>query len=130
MDKLRLQARALRRGTTDAERALWSRLRRRQLGGFRFRRQHPIDRYIADFVCPEARLIIELDGAHHLRQFEADGERTADLERRGYRVIRFWNHDVLLQMDRVLSVILEALTREQPHPNPPLATHREGDKTS
>jgi hypothetical protein len=76
MDKLRLQARALRRGTTDAERALWSRLRRRQLGGFRFRRQHPIDRYIADFVCPEARLIIELDGAHHLRQFESVGWPT------------------------------------------------------
>lgn len=130
MDKLRLQARALRRETTVAERTLWSRLRRRQLCGFRFRRQHPIDRFIADFACSEAKLIIELDGAHHLEQIEADRQRTVDLERQGYRVIRFWNDEVLMQIERVLSVILAALTREQPHPNPPLATQREGDKTT
>lgn len=128
MDALRLRARELRHEATDAERALWTKLRQRQLNGFRFRRQHPIDRYIADFACPEARLIVELDGAHHLEKVEADRQRTSDLERLGYQVIRFWNDDVLMQPERVVDAILGALTREQPHPIPPLAARREGDK--
>jgi very-short-patch-repair endonuclease len=109
MDKLRLRARELRSGATDAERRLWDRLRQRQLKGFRFRRQHPIDHYIVDFACIEAKLIVELDGSHHLDQAEADRRRTHDLEQLGYRVIRFWNDDVLLRTDDVANTIFDAL---------------------
>jgi len=88
---------------------LWSKLRLRQLKGFRFRRQHPIDHYIADFACIEAMLIVELDGAHHLDQVEADQHRSNDLQDLGFRVIRFWNDDVLLRTEQVLQAIFDAL---------------------
>ena len=109
MDKLRLRARELRLGATDAERLLWSRLRLRQLKGFRFRRQHPIDHYIADFACIDARLVVELDGAHHIDQVDADQRRSDDLQALGFRVIRFWNDDVLLRTEHVLQAIFDAL---------------------
>lgn len=101
---------------TDAEHALWRVLRSRQLEGFKFRRQHPIGRFVVDFVCLERKLILELDGGHHATQSEADGERTAHLEAHGYRVIRFWNNDVLTQIDAVAARILATLT---PTPLPP-----------
>jgi len=83
-------ARELRRDETNAEKLVWEMLRARRLGGLKFRRQHVLGRYIADFVCLSARLVIEIDGHTH-NDLESDAKRTADLERAGYRVIRFWN---------------------------------------
>ncbi len=102
-------ARHLRQRATDAERRLWRHLRDRQLAGFKFRRQRVIGRYVADFICMEHRLIVELDGGHHDRIAEADRERTEALTASGYRVIRFWNNDVLRNTDAVLQQILDAL---------------------
>ena len=101
---------------TDAEQALWRILRSRQLQGFKFRRQHPIGRHVVDFVCLEQRLIVEVDGAHHAEQVEGDAERTASLEAKGFRVIRFWNNEVLTEMDGVAMRLLANLT---PTPLPP-----------
>ena len=96
------RARRLRRDATDAERKLWSRLRARQLEGVKFRRQFPIGDYIVDFCCPDHGLVVELDGGQHSFQIEADENRTAALAQRGYRVLRFWNNDVLADIDAVL----------------------------
>jgi very-short-patch-repair endonuclease len=99
-------ARALRQTPTNAELRLWSRLRRKQLAGFRFRRQHPLGPYVADFFCAEAKLIIEVDGGQHAD----DGDtRTRWLESRSYRVIRFWNNEVLGNTEGVVLAILKAL---------------------
>jgi very-short-patch-repair endonuclease len=103
------RARALRAAGTDAERHLWRYLRRENLAGFKFRRQYPIAGYIADFVCIPARLVIELDGSQHLESRSYDAARTRDLEICGFRVIRFWNHDVLLRSEVVLEEILREL---------------------
>src|SRR5512133_3784205 len=94
----------LRRSSTPAEVKLWSRIRNEQLGNS-FRRQHAIGNYNVDFCVPRKKLIIELDGSQHLEQQEYDEERTKYLEGRGYRVLRFWNHDVLNNTETVLSVI-------------------------
>lgn len=110
-------ARHLRKHLTNAEQHLWRFLRRRQLFGARFRRQLPIGPYIVDFACMEQRLIIELDGGQHQCTEEYDRKRTRYLESCGYRVIRFWNNDVLTQTESVLSVIADAI--KSPHPNPP-----------
>jgi very-short-patch-repair endonuclease len=101
------RARSLRRASTDAERKLWAHLRSRQLKGAKFRRQHPIGPYIADFACVEAKLIIELDGGGHDRdeQLHADEVRSAYLESCGYRVVRFWNNEVMENIDGVLERI-------------------------
>jgi len=117
-------ARALRANRTEAELRLWQRLRDRQLDGAKFRRQTPVAPYIADFMCYEARLIVEVDGGQHSP--EADADRTAWLESQGFRVIRFWNHDVLQNTDGVLERIREELKPDRdepassapPHPNP------------
>ncbi len=101
-------ARRLRTVPTDAEIRLWSRLRRKQLEGFRFRRQHPMGRYVVDFFCPDARLIVEVDGGQHAES-ASDVVRTRWLEAQGYRVIRFWNNDVLANTEGVLLSILDAL---------------------
>ena len=102
-------ARALRTNATDAERRLWRHLRQRQIDGFRFRRQQPIGPYFVDFFCPEAKLILELDGGQHTMREAADEARTEWLEARGYRVLRFWNNDVLQNTEGVLVRIGEAL---------------------
>jgi very-short-patch-repair endonuclease len=102
-------ARRLRQTPTDAENRLWLHLRRKQLRGLRFRRQHPIGRYVVDFFCPEAKLIIEVDGGQHAAREAADDIRTSWLEARGYRVLRFWNNDVLANTEGVLFAIVEAL---------------------
>ena len=94
----------LRAEATDVERVLWAALRNRRLGGFKFRRQWTIGRYIVDFACIDAMLIIELDGGQH--DPEVDAPRTADLETAGYRVVRFWNNDVIDNRDGVLDAIL------------------------
>jgi len=109
-------ARQLRGGLTDAERKLWFYLRRRGLNGFKFRRQHRIDCYIADFCCPERKLIIELDGGQHLDAMEKDAKRTEFLNARGFRVIRFWDNQVLLETEVVLREIWNVLSEETPSP--------------
>lgn len=113
------RARELRKHMTDAERLLWSRLRRRQVYGLHFRRQHPIGPFIADFACPGAGLVIELDGGQHARAKDKDAARTQWLEHAGYRVLRFWNTDVLTQIDAVLHVIA-SMTQAPPTRLPPL----------
>ena len=108
------RSRALRKNSTDAERKLWTVLRSRQLNGFKFRKQVEIDGYIVDFLCPQRRLIIEVDGGQHTP--ERDAPRTAYLESQGFRVIRFWNNDVLHNLDGVWTAIEEALGSTPPHP--------------
>ncbi len=103
------RARELRRHGTTAEAILWECLRDRQLAGAKFRRQHVIGPYIADFYCHEARLVIEVDGGIHLEQQAEDHERQANLEAQGYRVMRFTNERVLTDTDTVLAEIAEAL---------------------
>ena len=105
------RARDLRANMTDAERKLWSVLRRKQIDGHRFRRQVPIGRYIADFVCLVARLIIEVDGGQHGSDIERDARRTAWLESQHFRVLRFWNNDVLSNIDGVLQTVEAALVQ-------------------
>ena len=102
-------ARKLRRNLTDAERLLWSRLRRRQINGMRFRRQEPIGPYVVDFVCREVDLIVELDGGQHSETEASDTARTQFFQKANYRVLRFWNNDVMQNTDGVLAAIAEAL---------------------
>ncbi|KTT37245.1 endonuclease domain-containing protein [Pseudomonas rhizoryzae] len=102
-------ARSLRRNQTDAERALWQHLRGKRLQGLKFRRQHPHGRYILDFVCLEARLVIELDGGQH-QDSPADRERDAWLRAQGFQILRFWNHDVLTQPEAVLERLFATLS--------------------
>ena len=108
-------ARNLRCNQTDAERKLWSILRSRQFENSKFRRQEPIGKYIVDFVSMERELIIELDGGQHNQQpkQEKDETRTKWLESRGFRVIRFWNNDVLLNIEGVVSRILETINNSE-----------------
>jgi very-short-patch-repair endonuclease len=101
-------AKQLRKQSTPAEEILWQALRNRQLNGLRFRRQHPVGRFILDFYCPSAKLVIELDGAVHTNQQEYDTIRTHELETYGYRIIRFDNQQVLNDLDAVLDEIYQA----------------------
>ncbi len=101
-------ARALRRNMTDAEHHLWRYLRRRQLLGHRFRRQHPLGPYVADFICIEKRLVIEVDGSQHLESPD-DARRDGWMRRQGFITLRCWNHDVLERTEVVLEMILRAL---------------------
>jgi very-short-patch-repair endonuclease len=102
--------RQLRSNSTDAERVLWQALRNRQLGGFKFRRQHPIPPYIVDFVCLEQRLIVELDGGQHAETRTYDEVRTSALEPAGYKVMRFWNNEFLNNRDAALEQVLRTLS--------------------
>jgi very-short-patch-repair endonuclease len=101
-------ARTLRKRSTPAERLLWSRLRDRRLGGFKFRRQEPVNGRIVDFLCSEKRLAIELDGSGHgfAPAEQRDHKRAIELEEEGLRIVRFWNTDVLRDLDWVLDQIL------------------------
>ncbi len=103
-------ARDLRKNMTDAERRLWNHLRLRQIGQCRFRRQAPIGPYIADFVCFEKRLIIELDGGQHALHVDEDHQRTGWLSSQGFRVLRFWNNQVFKEWEGVLEAIGIALS--------------------
>lgn len=98
-------ARKLRRDMTDAERLLWSRLRGGQLDGRKFVTQFPIGDAVADFACRSAKLVVELDGGQH--SVAADAERTRLIEAHGYKIIRFWNSDVMTNLDGVLETIFE-----------------------
>jgi very-short-patch-repair endonuclease len=111
-------ARKLRRDQTDAERTLWFRLRNRRLNGLKFRRQMPIKSYVVDFCCESAHLVIELDGGQHAERSSEDTKRTTDLEAYGYLVLRFWNNDVLSNIDAVVETIVATVSQEPPHPNP------------
>jgi len=108
---MRVTARRLRNNPTDAERVLWRHLRRRQLAGNKFRRQQPLGGYVVDFVCLEKRLVIEVDGGQHDEKEQAthDVARTAWLEAKGFQVCRFWDHEVLQQIDVVKEAIARAL---------------------
>ena len=100
------RARHLRRVMTDAERRLWRELRAHRFAAWHFRRQHPVGPYIVDFICLAARLVIEIDGGQHSP--DRDGRRTAWLEAAGFRVLRFWNNEVLANSEGVLQAIAEA----------------------
>ncbi len=108
-EQLRADARRLRREQTEAESLLWHNLRAKRLNGLKFRRQHPIGDHIVDFCCLRHRLVIEIDGSQHAEEVEKDPARTRRLEANGFRVIRFWNDDVLRNLQGVLASILEAL---------------------
>ena len=125
------KARALRARSTDCEHKLWRHLRNRGLGGHKFRRQFPIAGYIVDFVCLERRLVVELDGGQHGEQAEYDRHRTEILHKNGYRVIRFWDNDVLERRDDVLSEIFKRLEEFATPPSPqPLSRQRERGSTA
>ena len=107
--KVFARAKDLSHNQTPAEIKFWTHLRAHRLADVHFRRQHAIGNYIVDFCAPRKKLIIELDGSQHLEQQEYDKERTKYLESKGYRVIRFWNNDVMNNLESVLTAIWEAL---------------------
>ena len=118
-------ARKLRRQETDAERRLWSSIRDRQFLGLKFRRQGPVCGYVADFLCHEVKLIVELDGGQHSERSEEDARRTMLLGEAGFLVLRFWNNDALANIEGVLTAIAEQLQMAErtargcaPHPVP------------
>ncbi len=124
--RLRSNARKLRLNSTDAERLLWSELRNHRLNGLAFRRQVPIDRYIADFVCHTAKLVIELDGGQHFTEAHerSDEVRTMALEAKGFRVVRFTNTDVMSNRNGVLETIAAVVAERTPTPALPRKRER------
>jgi very-short-patch-repair endonuclease len=124
--KLRDRARSLRRHLTDAERIVWSALRGHRLNGASFRRQTPIGPYIADFVCHEAQLVIEIDGGQHFEDsgLKHDARRDAFLASKGFRVLRFSNHDLMANRQGVLETIAAAIDAA-PSPSLPRKRGRE-----
>jgi very-short-patch-repair endonuclease len=117
-ERARVRARSLRETPTDAESLLWYHLRDRRMADHKFRRQRPIGPYFADFACLEAKLIVELDGGQHVEAAAYDENRTRFMQAQGYRVLRFWNNEVLTQTDAVRERILQALQEDNPHPSP------------
>ena len=116
---LKTYAKELRKNQTDAERHLWTHLRNRAFLNYKFRRQYWIEKYIVDFVCLEKQLVIELDGSQHQTQKSYDEKRTHFLESKGFRVVRFWDNEVLKNTQQVLEYLYDQI---HPHPNPlPLA---------
>ncbi len=125
--KLRTNARALRRDSTDAERILWSELRGNRLNGVSFRRQVPIENYIADFICHAAKLVIELDGGQHFSNDgeRADARRSSAIEAMGFKVLRFSNLDVMTNRGGVLEIIATTVAERAPTPTLPRKRERE-----
>ena len=117
-------AKTLRKRLTDAEQLLWKHLRAKQIEGLKFRRQEPIGNYIVDFVCYERGIIIEVDGGQHAIEKEKDEERDNWLKREGFKVLRFWNNEVLTNSKGVLDVI-----REECLNHPPLTPPIKGGET-
>jgi primosomal protein N' (replication factor Y) len=107
-NQMKERSRALRRDQTDVERILWRYLKARQVNGWRFRRQHPIPPYIADFACIEAKLIVEADGGQHAESVR-DEIRDQYLKNAGWRVLRFWNTDILKNMEGVIDTVAAEL---------------------
>jgi very-short-patch-repair endonuclease len=120
--------RTLRNNTSDAEQALWRLLRCRQISGLKFRRQHPFGDYILDFVCLENKLVIEVDGGQHGQQAGYDENRTERLQAAGFRVLRFWNNEVLKEMESVKEKIWLVAQDLQSHPLPSLPLEGGGIK--
>ncbi|HTU53336.1 MAG TPA: DUF559 domain-containing protein [Acetobacteraceae bacterium] len=118
-------ARGLRRTATDAEQLLWRAFRGGALP-WKFRRQHPIGRRVVDFACPARKVAIELDGGQHLARQEEDAARSAELALRGWRVIRFWNNDVIGNLEGVLEVVRREMERSPP-PHPAHSAPRGGE---
>jgi len=114
---LRDNAKRLRAHMTDAELRLWYHFRAHRFLGLKFKRQVPLGAYIVDFVCEQHRLVIEVDGSQHMHSV-ADQRRDADLQQMGYRVLRFWNHDVLMQTESVLEAIRLVIEKNTPSPAP------------
>ncbi|MFL6808976.1 MAG: endonuclease domain-containing protein, partial [Bradyrhizobium canariense] len=130
--KLRSNARELRKNSTDAERILWSELRDHRLNGIGFRRQVPIKNYIADFACHSAKLVVELDGGQHFSDNgeRADAARSAVIEARGFKVLRFSNHDVMTNRAGVLETIAAAVAERAPTMTLPRKRERGQEKQS
>jgi len=120
-----INARTLRKKMTDAERTLWYILRRRYLQNNRFRKQVPLGPYIVDFLCYQKRLIVEVDGGQHADQIEYDNQRTIWLEKQGYCVLRFWNNEVLTNLEGVAEIILMECNKNHP-PSCPSPARGEG----
>lgn len=117
------KAKTLRTNQTDAEQRLWYHLRAHRFLGLKFKRQKPMGRYIADFVCIERRLIIEIDGGQHAVQKEYDQRRDTFFRSKGFTVLRFWNHDVMQQLESVLEQIRSSLS---PAPLPQVGEGKSG----
>ena len=117
-EQFRDDVRRLRREQTQAESLLWQQLRGKRLAGAKFRRQHLIGNSIVDFCCLRSRLIIEVDGSQHAEEAEIDAARTARLEAQGYKVIRFWSHEILGNLEGMLTIIAEALREDLSGPGP------------
>ena len=113
------QARRLRRHATEAEKKLWLALRNRQVANAKFRRQVPVGPYVCDFLCVEAKLIVEVDGGQHNET--VDEYRSKQLANRGFRILRFWNNDVMKNFDGVLTTIADTLERRSRPPHPTLS---------
>ena len=111
------RVRQLRREMTPAEKRLWSHLRDRRLEGFKFRRQDWIGPFVADFVCWEARLVVEVDGSQHGEQVDYDEARDEHLAREGFKVLRFWNNEAMGDLEAVLNSIRAALLERVPSPS-------------
>ncbi len=120
--------RVLRSNMSDAEEALWHLLRCRQISGLKFRRQHPFGDYILDFVCLENKLVIEVDGGQHEQQAWYDENRTQKLQAAGFRVLRFWNNEVLKEIESVKEKIWLVAQELQSHPPPNLPLEEGGIK--
>jgi very-short-patch-repair endonuclease len=114
-DNLTMLAKSLRKKATDVERFLWRHLRGKHIDGMKFSRQQPLGKYIVDLVCWERKLIVEIDGGQHTDQHDHDAARDAWLRSEGFAVLRFWNHEVLQNIEGVLTAILN----HPPH-TPPL----------
>ncbi|MDP3162691.1 MAG: DUF559 domain-containing protein [Reyranella sp.] len=112
------RSRELRRDGSRAEKICWELLRDRRMGGLKFRRQHPIGQYFADFACLSLKLVIEIDGDHHAFQIDADARRTAALEREGWRVVRFWANHVVQNPDGIWAEIQHLITAPLTQPLP------------
>jgi very-short-patch-repair endonuclease len=124
LDGAAARARTLRQNMTETEIQVWQILRAHQLNGYKFRRQVPIGRYIADFVCHEARLIVEIDGGQHDRSSPPEIRRSGFLQNEGYRILRFWNNEVLANPDGVRETIVNELAASPPPKPSPIK--REG----
>ena len=121
-------ARALRKRMTDAERLLWRHLRNRELGGLKFKRQYPVGPFIVDFICVEKNVVIEVDGGQHADNEELDLQRSAYLNKMGYRVLRFWNNEVLQETEAVLTAIFAILANGKQNSPSPQPSHPSGER--
>jgi very-short-patch-repair endonuclease len=119
--------RTLRKSMSDAEQTLWNVLRGRQVSGLKFRRQHPFGDYILDFVCLENNLVIEVDGGQHGQQTGYDENRSQELQAAGFRVLRFWNNEVLKEIESVKEKIWLVVQELQSHPPPNLPLEEGGE---